>query len=84
MSSSHLLNENIILNSKYATTINSNKNKANFELKKLILLPSNVNAYIELKNFKYSNVFYNVSENENVLWYDVGFSSIYYYFSRKL
>lgn len=72
MSSSHLLDENIVLNSKFAVSSNTYKNRCYFELKKQINLPSNVHPYIQLINMKYSNVFYNISESQNMFWYDFG------------
>ena len=69
--STFLPNQTINLNSTNSTTITDLGSIAIFQLRSRINIPSNINAYIQLSTFKFSNVFYNVSEFNNVFAYSL-------------
>lgn len=69
MSLSHIEPQNINLNSYYATNKNDKGNRCSFELSRSIIIPNNVSCYVRLNNFKYTNVFYNVSDTKNIFYY---------------
>lgn len=66
---SHIEPQNINLNSFYATTKNEYGNRCEFQLAKPIIIPNNVNCYVRLNHFKYTNIFYNVPSSKNVFYY---------------
>jgi len=67
-----LSNQHIILNSKTATKINNYKNKANFQLQRIVEIPNNLECNISIKSFSYANTFYNITEKTNILYTSLG------------
>ncbi len=49
----------------------SNKSSVSFDLKNTIIIPSNVDAYIQLNSFKFTNSFYNINLSNNIFYYSV-------------
>jgi len=47
------------------------KSSISFELKNVITIPNNVDAYIQLNSFKFINAFYNISSTNNIFYYSV-------------
>lgn len=50
---------------------NGRGNRVSFPLQTPIIVPSNQDLYVQLIDFRYSNVFYNISEDKNVLYYQL-------------
>lgn len=71
---STLLPEQVYLKSNdYTTLINgTDKSYISFELKTPINIPSNIDAYVQLTSFKFTNAFYNVDSTNNVFYYHIG------------
>lgn len=63
--------EQIFLKSNDYTALfnGSHKSYISFQLKTPIIIPNNIDAYIQLTNFKFTNAFYNVDSTNNVFYY---------------
>jgi hypothetical protein len=62
--------QQIFLKSNEATSHNNKKKSdVSFVLKHDIIIPNNVDTYIQLNSFKFINCFYNVNSSNNVLYY---------------
>jgi hypothetical protein len=70
---SYLNPEQIYLKSSEFTTLHNGSAKSHitFELKNSISIPNNVDAYIQLNSFKFTNAFYNVNSNNNIFYYSL-------------
>jgi len=71
--------QTIFLKSNEYTSLNNGslKSDINYELKNKILIPSNVDCYIQLNTFKFINSFYNINGSNNHFYYSVHHSGIY-------
>lgn len=72
----------IILKSSQGNKQNGTKNSSiSFELNQTIVVPNNVDCYIQLESFKFVNSFYNVNSSNNIFYYSIntgsGFADIY-------
>lgn len=72
----------IILKSSQGNKKNGSKNSSiSFELNQTIIVPNNVDCYIQLESFKFVNSFYNVNTTNNIFYYSIntgsGFADIY-------
>lgn len=65
--------EHIYLKSNEYTTLHngSNKSYVSFELKNSIRVPNNVDAYVQLNSFKFTNSFYNINTLNNIFYYSL-------------
>lgn len=62
----------IFLNSANGILTNGSlKSDISFPLKNHIKIPGNVDCYLRLSTFKFTNVFYNINSNNNVFYYSV-------------
>ena len=63
----------IYLKSNEYTTLHNGsfKSDISFELKNNITIPNNVEAYIQLNSFKFTNAFYNISNYNNMFYYSL-------------
>ena len=58
--------------SEYTTLHNGSfKSDVSFELKNNINIPNNVDAYLQLNSFKFTNAFYNISSQNNMFYYSL-------------
>lgn len=64
---------NIFLKSNEYTTLHNGsfKSDISFELKNNISIPNNIEAYIQLNSFKFTNAFYNISTYNNMFYYSL-------------
>lgn len=71
--SSHLNPEQIFLRSNEYTILNNSTKKSSisFNLKKAVRIPLNVDCFIQLTSFKFTNAFYNVNSNNNMLYFSL-------------
>ena len=72
----------IILKSSQGNKKNNSKNSSlSFELNETIVVPTNVNCYIQVESFKFLNSFYNINTTNNIFYYSmnfgIGFADIY-------
>ena len=72
----------IILKSSQGIKKNGSKNSSiSYELNQTIVVPGNVNCYIQLESFKFVNSFYNVNLTNNIFYYSIntgyGLADIY-------
>lgn len=64
--------EQIFINSNEYTSSNGNrKSNMKFILKNSIQIPNNVDCFIHLNHFKFTNSFYNLNERNNVFYYSL-------------
>ena len=70
---SHLNPEQAFLRSNEYSILNngSKKSSISFDLKTVIKIPSNVDAYIQLNSFKFMNAFYNVNTTNNQFYFSL-------------
>ena len=63
----------IFLKSNEYTTLHNGsfKSDVSFELKNNINIPNNVDAYLQLNSFKFTNAFYNISSQNNMFYYSL-------------
>ena len=58
--------------SEYTTLHNGSfKSDVSFELKNNINIPNNIDAYLQLNSFKFTNAFYNISSQNNMFYYSL-------------
>lgn len=72
----------IILKSTQGNKRNGSKNSSiAYELNQTIVVPNNVDCYIQLESFKFVNSFYNVNSTNNIFYYSInngsGFNDTY-------
>lgn len=67
----HLSPQQINLVSSQGIALNSSGNKVRFQLRDAIILPNNVDLYVTLASFRYSNVFYNIGLHNNLFYYSI-------------
>ena len=61
-----------IKSNEYTTLHNGSfKSDVSFELKNTIIIPNNVDAYVMLNSFKFTNAFYNISTVNNMFYYSL-------------
>jgi hypothetical protein len=70
---SHLNPEQVFLRSNEFSILNngSKKSSITFNLKTKIVIPRNVDAYIQLNSFKYFNAFYNINSSNNNFYFSL-------------
>jgi hypothetical protein len=51
--------------------LNTKGSSVRFQLRDAIIVPSNVDGYIRLGSLRYSNVFYNIDNHNNLLYYSL-------------
>ena len=64
--------QQIFLNSQYATTYINGSKKSNLEfvMEHNIVIPSNIDCFIQINAFKFVNAFYNITDTNNVFYWD--------------
>jgi hypothetical protein len=67
-----LLPQQIFLNSLFNTVSYNDTMKSDilFELEEPIIIPSNVDCFVQINTFKFFNTFYNVTESNNIFYYN--------------
>lgn len=67
----HLFPQLLFLRSSDYTTLNNDTAKSDifFELKDTIIIPNNIDAYLQLNSFKFINSFYNINWTNNTFYY---------------
>ena len=65
--------QQIFLKSNEYTTLHNGsfKSDVSFELKNNIQIPNNVDAYLQLNSFKFTNAFYNINTGNNIFYYSL-------------
>lgn len=67
----------IFLKSNEGILNNANKKSSvSFELKNIIQIPNNIDAYIQLNSFKFINSFYNINSSNNIFYYSISTTNI--------
>jgi len=61
----------IHLQSSNGIALNSLRNRIRFDLRESIIVPNNVDAYVSLVSFRYSNIFYNIDSHNCNLYYSL-------------
>lgn len=61
----------IHLDSRLGSHLSTLGNHVRFDLRNAIVVPQNIDCYVQMTAFRYSNVFYNVSQYNNVLYYSL-------------
>lgn len=73
---SYIASQHLSLSSNNATRITDEGSQATFLLRNNIPIPSNVDCYIQLKSFKYSNTFYNITDSNKNVYTSLGDMSV--------
>jgi hypothetical protein len=65
--------QQVFLRSNEYTILNNDTKKSSisFDLKTLIKIPNNVDAYIQINSFKFMNAFYNINASNNILYFSL-------------
>lgn len=67
----------IILKSSQAKLNNGTKKSSiSFELNQNIIIPNNIDGYIQLNSFKFINAFYNINSTNSVFYYSISSSGL--------